>query len=274
MANANIQGMELFVKNANDTWASLGAVTGQFNIPANSNIVKQYRVEVTYQNGFVISSNTFKVDWYDPNAPKFITQPTDYDVAYGTNVQVSWALNFDSSSIVVERYNGATWVEYQSAYNDGAQISSMPDSGTYTFRAHATKNGADYYSEEFTITWREKFVFTTQPQSQSVGAGLGEDIIITWDMDIGDISLLQIFKIEIYDTSEGWKHYGVLTSDTKSHTFSASDFAYSQKYRLMANYDGVIYYSDEFTIEFIAGEFTKQPDSEINAIVGKDCLVE
>ena len=48
--NANIQGMELFVKNANDTWASLGAVTGQFNIPANSNVVKQYRVEVTYQN--------------------------------------------------------------------------------------------------------------------------------------------------------------------------------------------------------------------------------
>lgn len=55
--NANVQGMELFVKNANDTWASLGAVTGQFNIPANNNIVKQYRVEVTYQNGFVISSN-------------------------------------------------------------------------------------------------------------------------------------------------------------------------------------------------------------------------
>ena len=272
--NANIQGMELFVKNANDTWASLGAVTGQFNIPANSNVVKQYRVEVTYQNGFVISSNTFSVDWYDPNAPKFITQPTDYDVAYGTNVQVSWGLNFDSSSIVVERKDGETWVEYQSAYNDGAQISSMPESGTYTFRAHATKNGADYYSEEFTITWREKFVFTTQPQSQSVGAGLGEDIIITWDMDIGDISLLQIFKIEIYDTSEGWKHYGVLTSDTKSHTFSASDFAYSQKYRLMANYDGVIYYSDEFTIEFIAGEFTSKPDSTINAVVGNDCLVE
>ncbi|MBR2968401.1 MAG: hypothetical protein IKC36_01005 [Clostridia bacterium] len=88
--NASVQGMELFVENANGTWASLGAVTGQFNIPANSNVIKQYRVEVTYQNGFVISSNTFKVDWYDPNAPKFIAQPTDYDVAYGTNVLVTW----------------------------------------------------------------------------------------------------------------------------------------------------------------------------------------
>lgn len=58
--NANIQGMELFVKNANDTWASLGAVTGQFNIPENSNVVKQYRVEVTYQNGFVIIAKQHK----------------------------------------------------------------------------------------------------------------------------------------------------------------------------------------------------------------------
>ena len=273
--NANVKGMELFVKNANDTWASLGAVTGQFNIPANSNVIKQYRVEVTYQNGFVISSNTFKVDWYDPNAPKFIKQPMDYDVAYGTVVQVSWGLNFDSSSIEVENYNGEEWESYQStAYNDGAPITPMPESGKYLFRAHATKNGVDYYSEGFFITWRDKFEFTTQPQSQSVGAGLGEDIIITWNMEFGDIALLQIFKIETYDTSEGWRHSVGLTSDTKSYTFPASNFAYSQKFRLMANYDNVIYYSDEFTIEFLAGVFTSKPDSEINAVVGKDCLVE
>ena len=272
--NANIQGMELFVKNANDTWASLGAVTGQFNIPANSNIVKQYRVEVTYQNGFVISSNTFSVDWYDPNAPKFITQPTDYNVAYGTNVLVTWGLNCDVSAIYLEKFDGENYSQYQNATPTGATVNAFVESGTYTFRVHAIKDGNDYYSDDFTITWREKFVFTTQPQSQSVGAGLGEDIIITWDMDIGDISLLQIFKIETYDTSEGWRHSVGLTSDTKSYTFSASNFAYAQKYRLMANYDGTLYYSDEFTIEFIAGEFTKQPDSEINAIVGKDCLVE
>ena len=272
--NANVQGMELFVKNANDTWASLGAVTGQFNIPANSNVVKQYRVEVTYQNGFVISSNTFSVDWYDPNAPKFITQPTDYDVAYGTNVLVTWGLNCDVSAIYLEKFDGENYSQYQNATPTGATVNAFVESGTYTFRVHAIKDGKDYYSDDFTITWREKFVFTTQPQSQSVGAGLGEDIIITWDMDIGDISLLQIFKIETYDTSEGWRHSAGLTSDTKSYTFSASNFAYAQKYRLMANYDGTLYYSDEFTIEFIAGEFTKQPDSEINAIVGKDCLVE
>ena len=272
--NENVQGMELFVKNANDTWASLGAVTGQFNIPANSNVVKQYRVEVTYQNGFVISSNTFSVDWYDPNAPKFITQPTDYDVAYGTNVLVTWGLNCDVSAIYLEKFDGENYSQYQNATPTGATVNAFVESGTYTFRVHAIKDGKDYYSDDFTITWREKFVFTTQPQSQSVGAGLGEDIIITWDMDIGDISLLQIFKIETYDTSEGWRHSAGLTSDTKSYTFSASNFAYAQKYRLMANYDGTLYYSDEFTIEFIAGEFTKQPDSEINAIVGKDCLVE
>ena len=272
--NENVQGMELFVKNANDTWASLGAVTGQFNIPANSNVVKQYRVEVTYQNGFVISSNTFKVEWYDPNAPKFITQPTDYDVAYGTNVLVTWGLNCSVSAIYLEKFNGETYSQYQNATPTGTTVNAFVESGTYTFRVHATKDGGDIYSEDFTITWREKFQFTAQPQSQSVGAGLGKDIIITWDMDIGDVSLLQIFKIETYDTSEGWRHSTGLPSDTKSYTFSASDFAYSQKYRLMANYDGRLYYSDEFTIEFIAGEFTKKPESTINAIVGNDCLVE
>ncbi len=272
--NANVQGMELFVKNANDTWASLGAVTGQFNIPANSNVVKQYRVEVTYQNGFVISSNTFSVDWYDPNAPKFVTQPTDYNVAYGTNVLVTWGLNCDVSAIYLEKFDGENYSQYQNATPTGATVNAFVESGTYTFRVHAIKDGDDIYSEDFTITWREKFVFTTQPKSQSVGAGLGEDIIITWDMDIGDTSSLQIFKIETYDTSEGWRHSTGLTSDTKSYTFTASNFAYSQKFRLMANYDGVLYYSDEFTIEFIAGEFTSKPDSTINAVIGKDCLVE
>ena len=270
--NANIQCMELFVKNANDTWASLGEVTGQFNVPANSNIVKQYRVEVTYQNGFVISSNTFKVDWYDPNSPKFITQPTDYNVANGTNVQVSWALNFDSSSIKVEIKNGETWVEYQSAYNTGTTINSL-ESGTYTFRAHATKNGNNYYSEEFTITWREKFVFTTQPQSVTVSTG--ESAIVTWETNLAQTSLqtLIVFQLQT-DTGSGWNHSANLAENATSYNFGVSDFAYSQKYRLMANYDGVLYYSDEFTIEYIAGEFTKQPDREINAIVGKDCLVE
>ena len=271
--NANVKGMELFVKNANDTWASLGAVTGQFNIPANNNIVKQYRVEVTYQNGFVISSNTFNVDWYDPNAPKFITQPTDYNVANGTNVQVSWALNFDSSSIIVERYNGENWVEYQSAYNDGAQISSMPESGTYTFRAHATKNGQNYYSEEFTITWREKFVFTTQPQSITVSTG--ESAIVTWETNLLETSLqtLGAFQLQT-DTGSGWHRSANLAENDTSYNFGVSNFAYSQKYRLMANYDGTLYYSDEFTIEYIAGVFTSKPADEINAIVGKDCLVE
>ena len=268
-----IANAKLFVLDAGDNWLSLGNIAGEFNIPANSNVVKYYCVEVTYTNGVVIRSNTFKVDWYDPDAPKFITQPTDYNVANGTNVLVTWGLNCDLSAIYLEKFNGVTYSQYQNATPTGTTVNAM-ESGTYTFRVHATKDGGDIYSEEFTITWREAFVFTTQPQSQSVGAGLGEDIIITWDMDIGDIALLQIFKIETYDTSEGWRHSVGLTSDTKSYTFSASDFAYAQKYRLMANYDSVIYYSDEFTIEFIAGEFTSKPEDTINAIVGNDCLVE
>ena len=267
--NASIKGMELFVANANGTWASLGAVTGQFNVPANNNIVKQYRVEVTYQNGFVISSNTFKVDWYDPNSPKFITQPTDYDVAYGTNVQVSWGLNFDSSSIVVERKNGETWVEYQSAYNDGAHISPMPESGTYTFRAHATKNGVDYYSNEFTITWREKIEFTTQPQSMTVVTG--EAYTITWKTNQTP-SILQVW----FDDGTGnYRHiFNINDTSATSFTFNASDFAYSRSYKLMANYDNTVYFSDIFTIDIIAGEFTSKPNSTINAVVGNDCLVE
>ena len=270
--NANIQGMELFVKNANDTWASLGAVTGQFNIPANSNVVKQYRVEVTYQNGFVISSNTFKVDWYDPNAPKFITQPTDYNVANGTNVLVTWGLNFDSSSIKVEIKNGETWGEYQSAYNTGTTINAL-ESGTYTFRVHATKGVDNIYSEDFTITWREAFEFTTQPQSITVATG--ESAVVTWETNLLQTSLqtLQVFQLQI-NTGSGWNYFGKLSEDVTSHNFGASDYAYSQKYRLMANYDGTLYYSDEFTIEYIAGVFTSKPADEINAIVDKDCLVE
>ena len=266
--NANIQGMELFVKNANDTWASLGAVTGQFNIPANSNVVKQYRVEVTYQNGFVISSNTFKVEWYDPNSPKFVTQPTDYNVANGTNVLVTWGLNFDSSSIKLEIKNGETWGEYQSAYNTGTTVNAL-ESGTYTFRVHATKGVDNIYSEEFTITWREKFVFTTQPQSITVSTG--ETYTITWATNQTP-SVLQVWS----DDGNGnyARSFNINDTNSTSYTFSASQFAYSKNYKLMANYDSVVYFSDIFTIEIVAGEFITKPDSEINAIVGKDCLVE
>ena len=270
--NSNVQGMELFVKNVNDTWASLGAVTGQFNIPANSNIVKQYRVEVTYQNGFVISSNTFKVDWYDPNAPKFITQPTDYDVAYGTNVLVTWGLNCDVSAIYLEKFNGETYSQYQNAMPTGTTVSAL-ESGTYTFRAHATKDGNDYYSDDFTITWREKFVFTTQPQSVTVSTG--ESAVVTWETNLLETSLqtLGAFQLQT-DTGSGWHRSANLAVNDTSYNFGVSNFAYSQKYRLMANYDGTLYYSDEFTIEYIAGVFTSKPADEINAIVGKDCLVE
>lgn len=270
--NANIQGMELFVKNANDTWASLGAVTGQFNIPANSNVVKQYRVEVTYQNGFVISSNTFSVDWYDPNAPKFVTQPTDYNVAYGTNVLVTWGLNCDVSSIQLEKYDGVNWAYAQLATPTGTTVNAF-ESGTHTFRVHATKGGDDIYSEEFTITWREKFVFTTQPQSVTVTTG--ESAIVTWETNLLQTPLqtLQVFQLQT-DTGSGWRHAGNLAENATSHDFGVSDFAYTQKYRLMANYDGTLYYSDEFTIEYIAGVFTSKPEDTINAIVGKNCLVE
>ena len=271
--NENVQGMELFVKNANDTWASLGAVTGQFNIPENSNVVKQYRVEVTYQNGFVISSNTFTVDWYDPNAPKFITQPTDYDVAYGTNVLVTWGLNCDVSAIYLEKFDGENYSQYQNATPTGATVNAFVESGTYTFRVHATKDGGDIYSDSFTITWREKFVFTTQPQSVTVSTG--ESIVVTWETNLlqTELQTLQVFQLQT-DTGSGWVYSSGLSIDATSHNFGVSDFAYSQKYRLMANYDGMLYYSDEFTIEYIAGEFTSKPADEINAIIDKDCLVE
>ena len=271
--NANVQGMELFVENANGTWASLGAINGQFNIPANSNVVKQYRVEVTYQNGFVISSNTFKVDWYDPNSPKFITQPMDYSVAYGTNVLVTWGLNCDVSSIQLEKYDGVNWAYAQLATPTGTTVNAF-ESGTHTFRVHATKDGDDIYSEGFTITWREAFEFTTQPQSVTVSTG--ESAVVTWETNLLQTSLqtLQIFKIESCDENQNWNHYSNLSEDSTSFNFGASYSAYSKKYRLMANYDGKLYYSDEFTIEYIAGEFTSKPADEINAIVGKDCLVE
>ena len=271
--NANVQGMELFVKNPNDTWASLGAVTGQFNVPANSNVVKQYRVEVTYQNGFVISSNTFKVDWYDPNAPKFITQPTDYDVAYGANVLVTWGLNCDVSAIYLEKFDGENYSQYQNATPTGATVDAFAESGTYTFRVHAIKDGGDIYSEAFTITWREKFVFTTQPQSITVATG--ESAIVTWETNLLETSLqtLGAFQLQT-DTGSGWHRSANLAENDTSYNFGVSNFAYSQKYRLMANYDGTLYYSDVFTIEFIAGEFTLKPANEISAVVGRDCLVE
>ena len=271
--NANVQGMELFVKNANDTWASLGAVTGQFNIPANSNVIKQYRVEITYQNGFVISSNTFKVEWYDPNAPKFITQPTDYSVAYGTDVLVTWGLNCDVSAIYLDKFNGETYSQYQNATPTGATVDAFAESGTYTFRVHAVKDGGDIYSDSFTITWREAFEFTTQPQSVTVSTG--ESIVVTWETNLlqTELQTLGAFQLQT-DTGSGWHRSANLAENATSFDFGTSYSAYSQKYRLMANYDSVLYYSDEFTIEYIAGVFTSKPADEINAIVGKDCLVE
>ncbi len=271
--NASIKGMELFVANANDTWASLGAVTGQFNVPANSNVVKQYRVEVTYQNGFVISSNTFKVDWYDPNAPKFITQPTDYDVAYGTNVLVTWGLNCDVSAIYLEKFDGENYSQYQNATPTGATVNAFIESGTYTFRVHAIKDGGDIYSEDFTITWREKFVFTTQPQSVSVTTG--ESAIVTWETNLLQTPLQTLVAFQLQTDNGGdWHRAANLAENATSYDFGVSNFAYAQNYRLMANYDGVLYYSDVFTIEYIAGVFTSKPESTINAMVGKDCLVE
>ena len=266
--NAKIEDVELFVENANGSWSSLGKVSGQFNIPANSNVTKRYRVDVTYLNGFVISSNTFRVDWYDPNMPKFVTQPKDYSVSYGENVVVTWGINFDSSAMELQRYNGENWVNHQSAYNTGATVVAMAESGTYTFRAHATKDGADYYSEPFDITWREKFEFTVQPQSRTVATG--EECTITWEMS----QTPTILQLYIERENGTYTRTMNLSETATSYTFPVSQFAYSQNYKLYASYDNVGYYSDAFTIEYVAGEFTSGPSGELNAVVGKDYLVE
>ena len=263
-----IANAKLFVLDAGDNWLSLGNIAGEFNIPANSNVVKYYCVEVTYTNGVVIRSNTFKVDWYDPDAPKFITEPIDYSVAYGSNVLVTWGLNCDVSAIYLEKFNGATYSQYQNATPTGTTVNAL-ESGTYTFRVHATKGGGDIYSEEFTITWREKFVFTTQPQSMTVTTG--EEYTITWETNQTP-SILQVWSD---DGNGNYAHsFNINDTNSTSYTFTASQFAYSKNYKLMANYDSVVYFSDIFTIEIVAGEFTTKPDSNINAIVGKDCLVE
>ena len=259
---------KLYVLGAGGTWSSLGEVSGQFNVPANSNVIKQYRVEVTYQNGFVISSNTFKVDWYDPNSPKFITQPTDYNIAYGTNVLVTWGLNFDVSSIQLERYMGESWNYVKIATPTGVTIDAYPESGTYTFRVHATKDGTDYYSEEFIVTWREKFEFTTQPQSMTVATG--ESYTITWETNHTP-SMLQVWGDD--GTGNYSRFFSINDTSATSYTFDASSFAYSQNYKIMVNYDSTVYYSDIFTIDIVAGEFTMQPQS-VNAIVGKEILIE
>ena len=268
-----IASARLYVLGAGDNWMSLGEINGAFNIPANSNVVKYYCVEVTYTNGVVIRSNTFKVDWYDPNSPKFVTQPTDYDVSYGTNVLVTWGLNCDVSAIYLEKFDGENYSQYQNATPTGATVNAFVESGTYTFRVHAIKDGGDIYSEEFTITWREKFVFTTQPQSMTVSTG--ESAVATWETNLLQTALqtLGAFQLQT-DTGTGWHRTANLAENDTSYDFGISNFAYAQKYRLMANYDGVLYYSDEFTIEYIAGVFTSKPESTINAIVGKDCLVE
>ncbi len=268
-----VASARLYVLGAGDNWMSLGEINGAFNIPANSNVVKYYCVEVTYTNGVVIRSNTFKVDWYDPDAPKFITQPTDYNVSYGTNVLVTWGLNCDVSAIYLEKFDGENYSQYQNATPTGATINAFVESGTYTFRVHAIKDGGDIYSEEFTITWREKFVFTTQPQSVTVSTG--ESAVVTWETNLLQTALqtLGAFQLQT-DTGTGWHRTANLAENDTSYDFGISNFAYAQKYRLMANYDGVPYYSDEFTIEYIAGVFTSKPADEINAIVGKDCLVE
>ncbi len=262
-----IASAKLLVSDALGNWMSLGEVTGQFAIPANSNVVKQYRVEVIYQNGFVISSNVFRVDWYDPDAPKFIAQPTDQNVAYGTNFYVNWTLNFDPSSIQLERFQGESWEYVQLATPTGTNVTAFAEAGTYTFRAHATKNGVDYYSDPFTITWREKFEFTVQPQSIKVATG--EPYSITWDTNQTP-AILQLWT----NGGDGWHRMANIDSSAKSYNFEASMFGFSQEYKLMANYDNVEYYSDAFTIEIVAGEFTTQPPATVTAFINKDCIVE
>ena len=265
-----VTSSKLYVKTAGDTWSTLDSISGAFSIPAQDNQVKTYRIGATLTTGFTIFSDPFTVDWYDPDAPRFLTQPMDGYASFGQAYHTAWSLNFDpSATLKIELFNAGAWTEYQVAQNDNANITAMHESGTYTFRVHAVKDAANYYSEEFHVTWGEKFEFTTQPIG--IEQAVDETYTVTW---ASNVQPDQMFKIESSYDGISWNHNTNLDYAATTYNFGGWPAAGVQHFRLMANYQGVIYYSDVFTRTVIAGEFTLLPPSDNSAVTGQTCHIE
>jgi len=105
-------------------------------------------------NGVRALATIYVVD--KENDYKFITQPQSATLEYNEDYVGTWSLNFEPTSVNIERYldtEPPTWQYMNGATATGGTISSYDFNVSNKYRVVAYIDGEAIYSDEFTVDW-------------------------------------------------------------------------------------------------------------------------
>ena len=167
-----------------------------------------------------------------------------FDIRYRLTLQPeTMFLEFynDYQGIWAEKYMLATIPAYEGALTHFSVPTIHKDSEeTIKFRLCASKNGIDYYSNEFVVKYTNNR-FTSEPNDTMLSPGAEYDVTYAMSFTPSDVSL------EFKDGNT-WKRYSNATATGVS--ISGGDGEQTLLFRIKAIADGEAYYSREFTVRW------------------------
>lgn len=244
---------ELQMKNGNN-WATadtltVGNTTGTI---AAQNGTKTYRILVTYGNSGSIYSNEFTVTWLSAVQNSFSMSPVSGSVKNGTNYYYTWACVQTPATATLEIKNGDSWNDLGTATD--RKITYIDDyaNTTQTFRIKATMaGGSDFYSEEFTVTYKATPLFTVQPADGKVAIGESYTVKYTVDKADGDGDFNGSNSLVQKKNGDNWENVSTSVYFTEA-AIPAQQSAITETYRVGIKIgNNELLYSDEFTVQWI-----------------------
>ncbi|MBQ9922838.1 MAG: InlB B-repeat-containing protein, partial [Clostridia bacterium] len=112
-----------------------------------------------YLDGVAYYSNTFEIEYVDR---MFVEQPQSCYVMLNQDATVDYSLNFDPTTVLVERYvedyqTGNYWTYICGADSTEAVIPGYDSEISRKYRIAASCNEGTFYSNPFTVTWTSGF---------------------------------------------------------------------------------------------------------------------
>ena len=246
---------ELQVKNGNE-WAKVDnlTVSSENGTIAAQTGTKTYRVLVTYANGSIYS-NEFTVTWFDANANSFSMSPASGTVKNGTDYDFTWACVQTPATATIERKNGDDWTSPEDLGTATSRTITYKDAyanTTQTFRIKATMaGGSDFYSEEFTVTYKSTPLFSVQPGNGKVAVGSTYTVNYTVQTSAGDGDFDGNNSVLEKKNDGNWENVSTSVYFTEAVVL-AQNSATTETYRVGIKIgSNELLYSEEFTVQWI-----------------------
>ena len=130
---------------------------------------------------------TAEATYTDNSTYAFVNQPQDAILEYNENYEGTWSLNFEPTSVQIEKYNEQhqQWDCLSSGTKTGGTIDSYDFNVSNKYRVVAYNNGVPVYSNEFTVTWESQI----QSYEVTFDANGGEGSMDAVNVQAGEYTL-------------------------------------------------------------------------------------